>query len=294
MKSILGIDAAWTPHHASGVALIRQSIDGKWESVATEDCYLAFVRRAGCTLTGSDGSVSASDLLEAARCLGCSDITLVVADIPLSRETISGRRCSDNCVSEAFGGRGCSTHTPSTTRPGPVSEQLRDGFEKCGYKLATADSDGLPRKALVETYPHPALLSLMDANYRIPYKIDKARKYYPEITPELRRTKILHKLREIYLVLSAPITGIAIDFPAKSPNRAILKSIEDRIDALVCAWVGIQALAGKALPMGDHESAIWLPSDWCALFSARARASEEYMHGVEDLPVQERAFWTGA
>jgi predicted RNase H-like nuclease len=38
-----------------------------------------------------------------------------------------------------------------------------------------------------------------------------------------------------------------------------MKPIEDKIDALVCAWVGIQVLDGKAEPIGDESAAIWLP-----------------------------------
>jgi len=218
----------------------------------------------------------------------------VAADIPLSKLAISGRRYSDDEVSSAYGSRGCSTHSPSAARPGPISDQMRAGFEECGYRLATNDGMGLAPKALIETYPHPALLHLLGEHYRVPYKVDRSRNYYPNSTPEARREKILEKLREIHAGLSRVISGVTIDFPGSQPSRAILKSIEDRIDALVCAWVGIRALAGKALAMGDSNSAIWLPSDWCAFFLSEMRASEDVMKNVEDLPVQERAFWKDA
>jgi hypothetical protein len=41
----------------------------------------------------------------------------------------------------------------------------------------------------------------------------------------------------------------------------VAKSIEDGIDALVCAWAGSAYLAGAATAYGDgHTAAIWIPS----------------------------------
>ena len=34
VRAILGIDAAWTPRHPTGIALIRQVEQGEWECVA--------------------------------------------------------------------------------------------------------------------------------------------------------------------------------------------------------------------------------------------------------------------
>ena len=37
-----------------------------------------------------------------------------------------------------------------------------------------------------------------------------------------------------------------------------VKAYEDKLDAVVCAWVGICALEGRAMPFGDRNSAIWI------------------------------------
>tara|TARA_B100002003_G_scaffold148670_1_gene137814 strand:+ start:724 stop:861 length:138 start_codon:yes stop_codon:yes gene_type:complete len=42
-------------------------------------------------------------------------------------------------------------------------------------------------------------------------------------------------------------------------SLAGLKTYEDGIDALVCAWVGIEYLRGAATPYGDDDAAIWIP-----------------------------------
>jgi len=38
-----------------------------------------------------------------------------------------------------------------------------------------------------------------------------------------------------------------------------LKAYEDSLDAVICAFVAICALQGRATPFGDRNSAIWIP-----------------------------------
>jgi hypothetical protein len=42
--------------------------------------------------------------------------------------------------------------------------------------------------------------------------------------------------------------------------RAVLGVDAARIDALVCAWVGMKYLAGEAVAYGDETAAIWVPT----------------------------------
>jgi len=176
----------------------------------------------------------------------------------MARGPILGRRCADREVSGAFGGRGCSTHSPSPERPGLLSEQLRDGFQERGFHLATS-VDALTSHALIETYPHPALLSLMNSDYRVPYKVHNTTKYWPDDDMPTRMNKLLDALRSIRGEFSSEIDGIEFEIPESSKRFSDLKQIEDRIDALVCAWVGILVLGGEAEPYGDKTAAIWLP-----------------------------------
>lgn len=259
MSAILGIDAAWTPRGSSGAALIRQTGSGRWECLAVEAGYLEFAKKSGPTSkTLSNGKEIAASLLEAASEMAKVPIGLVVADIPLARGRILGRRCADREVSKAFGGQGCSTHSSSSERPGLLSEQLRDGFQEYGFQLATS-VDKRTSRALIETYPHPALLSLMNSDYRVPYKATKTAKYWPNEDQPRRMKKLLDILRSIRGELSGEIAGIGCVVPETAATFSELKQIEDKIDALVCAWVGMQVLDGKAVTYGDETAAIWLP-----------------------------------
>lgn len=259
MSAILGIDAAWTPEGSSGIALIRKAASGRWECVAVKASYSAFLScsdRPPAVILGD--RVPARELIRIAEQQAKTSVSLVVADIPLSRSPITGPRVAEKEVGRRFGAYGCAGHSPGLTRPGPVSEHFRDGFEECGFPLATRE-DQLSPRALIETYPHPALLSLLNADYRVRYKVDKTAKYWRGVDIPMRMANLLGVLREIRDKLSESIDSICFEVPESSESFSSLKPIEDKIDALVCAWVGIHVLDGKAGPNGDESAAIWLP-----------------------------------
>lgn len=53
-----------------------------------------------------------------------------------------------------------------------------------------------------------------------------------------------------------------------------VKAYEDALDAVVCAWVGVCALEGRAAPFGNEESAIWIPRP-------RVTVATAYALGIE-------------
>lgn len=168
------------------------------------------------------------------------------------------RRESDNAVSRAYGARHCATHTPSSIRPGAISDQMRQAFAQAGYPLATAS---IKEPSLVEVYPHPALVELAQASRRLPYKAGKVRTYWPGLSPDQRRGKLVSEWLRIIDLLNQEIDGVAtmLRTPLPVSGGRALKAFEDMLDAVVCAWVGICVLEGRAIPYGDHDSAIWIP-----------------------------------
>lgn len=255
-RSVLGIDAAWTPSNPSGVALTVED-NGRWRLAKASSSYAAFTSHPldPDTSTGD----SAGDLLRAAHAITGSAVTLIAADIPLARSPIIARRHSDDQVSVAYGARHASTHTPNPDRPGKISSVMRDEFVRRGYPLATSK---LTPPALIEVYPHPALIELTNAERRLPYKEGKIGKYWPDLSVHDRRVKLLEQWSIIVAHLELHIGGVAavLQPPASQVPKRTLKAFEDALDAVVCAWVGICALEGRAFPFGDENSAIWVPS----------------------------------
>jgi predicted RNase H-like nuclease len=260
MAAVLGIDAAWTQTNQSGFALVESGDDG-WILRAAAPSLGCFARAAGLETESPSGL--AEGLACARRLLGGRSPDLIAVDMPLSKKPITGRRASDDMVSKCFGAAKCGTHSPSATRPGDVSVALLDALEAEGYSLVVVPPPA-GALSLAEVYPHPALLRLMGVPERFPYKVGKTGRYWKTASAEARLAKVKDSLESIVERLEDRIGGVAGRIGAEIANGqsfSALKPVEDMIDAIVSAWVGIAILEGDASPIGDEVSAIWVPND---------------------------------
>jgi predicted RNase H-like nuclease len=258
-RAVIGIDAAWTLTNPTGVALVINRGEG-WELADVAGSYSEFLAIKGDQpIIRHLGSIpDPSALISAGSIKAGSEINLVAIDMPLSMTPITGRRVSDNIISSLYGARGAGTHTPSALRPGKVSDELRTGFDKIGYPLAVSEISG---PSIVEVYPHPALIELANAARRLPYKHAKIGKYWPNDVPSVRRQLLFDIWQQIIELLDARIIGFAsaLELPSSDARGHEMKAFEDKLDAVVCAWVGACVLDGMAVAHGDAESAIWVP-----------------------------------
>ncbi|WP_313555846.1 DUF429 domain-containing protein [Agrobacterium cavarae] len=261
MKAILGIDAAWTVKEPSGIAVVAKRL-GRWRLLALAPSYTAFLDEtlsSQASVRHRGTQVEAAHLLERARAIAACDVDLVAIDMPLSEDLITTRRACDNLVSSAYGARHCATHTPSAIRPGKISDDIRLGFSRQGYNLLR---DRIETPGLMEVYPHPARVELSRSDRRLPYKAAKVAKYWPDDTPAVRRDSLIGVWHRIVRLLDAEIDGVhaKMTVPGRDAKGWELKGFEDMLDAVVCAWVGIEALEGRAICYGDNRSAIWIPA----------------------------------
>lgn len=264
MAVVLGIDAAWTLTEPSGIAVLDTKADAKCLAVAPS--YSAFLALAnGVSVDwnarhrGQEPPIA--ELLAAASQMAGAPVDIVAIDMPISRQPIESRRAADNAVSVEFGGRGCSTHTPSSLRPGPMGQRITEAFAVLGYPVAAADIPAGTPKQLLEIYPHTALLSLLARDFRVPYKISKLRSYWKSETPESRRILLFQELRAIEASLRVALGPLPIEWPTPSARTHVLKAFEDALDAMISAWVGMLYLEGGAVPLGDDSAAVWCPRD---------------------------------
>lgn len=267
MPAVLGIDAAWTRRQPSGVALVAGA-GSAWRCVAVAPSYASFCAygESGATVWESGPprgeAPDAAALLRACRLLlHGGEVPVVAVDMPLSKDAITRRRAADNEVSRAFGRQKCGVHSPNRLRPGPIGERLRDGFAEEGYELAVRGCPRRPRCALLEVYPHPAVLRLLALSERLRYKATKSSRYWPGAGAAERKTNLIRNYRRILRALPLDLSGIPIPLPSpEATTFAGLKRYEDAIDALVCAWVGVKYLLGEAEAYGDDRAAIWVPT----------------------------------
>ncbi|MCV9961959.1 DUF429 domain-containing protein [Pararhizobium sp. BT-229] len=261
MRSVLGIDAAWTEREPSGIALI--SDDGSdWRLIDVAASYGAFLEPApdGNPIVRHRGSIpNAAIIIDAASAKLGAPVDIVAVDMPLAMTPIIDRRTSDNMISKVYGGtKQAGTHSPNEMRPGKLSDELRMGFARVGYPLSVSMPTG---RALIEVYPHPALIELAGAVKRLPYKHSKLAKYWKDVVPGARREKLLEVWSQIIGLLDARIQGVttALPLPSLAARGFEMKAFEDALDAVVCAWVGACVLDGRAKAYGDATSAIWVP-----------------------------------
>ncbi|MBS1167020.1 MAG: hypothetical protein H6R00_3045 [Proteobacteria bacterium] len=250
-KIVLGIDAAWTAANPSGVALAAKT-NGVWRLVAVAGSFEEFIG-----LAGDGGGSGPAALISAAARLAGRTPDLVAVDMPMMDAPILARRAADNAINRAYAGRGAGTHSPTVIRPGAVGRALEAGLSAAGYPLATLD---IRPPCRIEIYPHPALIELLGAAYRLPYKAGNTGKYWRALPLAERRLRLYRVWATIVAALEGVLAGSS-DFLALPPADARgrrLKVFEDRLDAVVATHVGTMALDGQARPYGDAASAVWV------------------------------------
>lgn len=248
---VLGIDAAWTETQPSGIALVGKRRQ-RWECLALAPSYASFLAEVCNWRVKPTGEPPDCDALIAAckRIAGRAPDVIAI-DMPLARGPFSSRRVADNEISRAYASRGLGVHTPNELRPGPIAETMRLGFAKHGYTVATASTEPGTARALIEVFPHAAVIELLGADYRVPYKLSRAAQYWPELDIVARRRKLLRQWAVIRRALMSKIDGIALP-PARAEKR-----YEDALDALVCAWIGTRYLERRVRAYGDDFAAVW-------------------------------------
>jgi predicted RNase H-like nuclease len=258
MGHVLGIDAAWTVTNPSGVALLTTDTNPP-RVLQASPSFEDFVRKtmpdAWCGKY--DAKASLADVLVAAKEMGADAIDVIAVDMPLAHQPVRGRRRCDQLISRSFGARGCATHTPTTSRPGIVSDSLLREARQAGFNLVT-EASHRPERALLEVYPHVALLELCNAGYRVPYKLARRARYWPEASAADRLSTIVVSWKRVLRRLNERLD---FDFAVDCTDRPLQfwKAWEDVIDAIVCCWVGLEWLSGRARPYGDEIAAIWVP-----------------------------------
>lgn len=266
MRTVLGIDAAWTENEPSGVALVQGEGDS-WRLICAAPSYEAFLAaRRGINVDWQTGRFAGGipnipELISAAECMAKARLCVVAIDMPLATVPITARRAADSEISRAFGSRGCSTHSPNAMRPGQLGVNLLAQLQKEGFPLATKESNCASSPCTIEVYPHPALLTLLSLDYRLPYKLSRSSKYWPDKSVSERIIRIVDGFEQINTALGKIMGGPPLSLPpaGEVPTLSALKRYEDALDAIVCAWVGLRFTQGSVAPYGDKSAVIWVP-----------------------------------
>lgn len=238
---VMGWDASWTSGGTGAWSVIKKDGEG-W--------------RVMCCASTPQGEEAMER--ELSRLLEIWQPGLIAVDMPVADHPVTGFREADRATTRAFSRFGCPVHSPNPRMPGEWGWKLIQQLHGSGYRCLTELPSSGP--GFAEVYPHSALLKLLRIPKRFPYKISRASRYWPELSRTERREMLLKNLEQIRCRLGEFfIGGIRIDaVTSDSPVREI-KAVEDKLDALICAWCGLQILEGYFEPFGDADAVIWNP-----------------------------------
>lgn len=217
MTVFMGLDLAWTPHHPTGVCVLEDGGRG----VQLRELYCA---------------VSSPERF-AALCDSFGADVVVAVDAPLLVEP--GRRAEAQLARE-YGAKHAgaySANMPFLTRmnglagPRLATELKGRGFELDPGRLM-AGSRG---RFALEVFPHPAHVELFGIPAALKYKKG------PVADRKVAFTRYQAHLaglltRELPLVMGAAAVREALQPEALTARGKALKSLEDQLDALTCAY----------------------------------------------------------
>jgi predicted RNase H-like nuclease/ppGpp synthetase/RelA/SpoT-type nucleotidyltranferase len=214
----VGVDLAWGQERPTGLAVL--DADGHLVHLDTE--------------SSDDAIVAALSPYVEGRCL-------VAVDAPLVVGNATGNRPCEAALNRDFARFDAGAHPTNTGKPefveGPRGARLAD---RLGLDI---DPSSRARRRAIEVYPHPATVALFRLGRTLKYK-HKTGRPLPQLRSELLRLmELLGGLKDAAVPLhlgserwTALLAGVE-----SATRKAELRTIEDQVDAVVCAYVGMYA-----------------------------------------------------
>lgn len=232
---IIGVDLAWGETKSDGVCFIRTAGRGSSLRAAV----------AGFAYPQGDDTLSACIAAE----LRPHESALAAIDAPIVCPNLIGARPVDRFTHTLFHREHAACHPANLTkcpRPPRVLTRLRTDL---GFTAGWATGPGAPRRQAAEVYPHPAMVRLFELSRIIKYKkgpVAERRREFVRLQ-SLIRAFCAAGLPQLDL---GPESGEWLTAPWAKP-------VEDRVDALFCALIGlwhIRHAGRRSEVIGDAET----------------------------------------
>lgn len=225
---IVGVDLAWGEQKGDGLAWV--DMEGRLERA----------RLAGvCNSLGDDALLGVIGELLPPPLPG-----LVAIDGPILCRNRVGARPVDRETHRRYGRHHAGCHPASLLRhprPARIARRLRRLGLRLDFRLARPrqrTEGASPLRRQIEVYPHPALVHLLNRQRIIKYKRGGA-------ATRAKGLRLLQgSLRTLLPALRPPIwwdggAGRSLTEDPRTLRGLERKSLEDRLDAIVCAVVGL-------------------------------------------------------
>jgi predicted RNase H-like nuclease len=237
-EPVIGVDLAWGTKARTGVAVVDSG--GRLLLVT---------------------SVISDDELDAALAPWLGGPCLVALDAPLIVVNKTGRRPCEAELTRAFAAQHAGTYPCNTGLPTFADGGRAAAFaRRHGLDVDATRPPVTGTRRAIEVYPHSAAVALFDLPRVLPYKA--------------RTGRTLESRREALLRLLALIAGLGGPTAVGAPRLtapegtfeqltqeietastgAALRRLEDPIEAIMCAYVGLLFRADLAVVIGDAQT----------------------------------------
>jgi predicted RNase H-like nuclease len=166
------------------------------------------------------------------------ETALIAVDAPTLIPNASGMRLPDRLTHQYFGRYHAGCYPANRNRPfASRTVAFGETLEKLGFHHAPAIVPQQPGRYQIEVFPHPAIVHLFNLEQILKYKKGRLLERQREL--EKLRRYIVEKLplRQPHLNLNISDSSLFVQSLSECRGRE-LKVIEDRLDSLICAYVG--------------------------------------------------------
>jgi len=227
----LGVDLGWV-NGATGLAALD------WDPAA------GVLRLSSLELAADHGAV-----LAWVRAQAGDGPALVAVDAPTIIRNPSGQRPAERLLNAAFRRYGLGCHPANLGRPFAArTNAFAAALEELGFRHAPRLEARSPGRFQIEVFPHAAIVSLFGLDYRLKYKKGTV----PERVVQLRRLRGF-----LFTLAQADPPCLLEDLPEVPSGGGARKDVEDRLDAVVCAYTAAHYWwwgSARNRTFGDAES----------------------------------------
>ncbi|MFM2061740.1 MAG: hypothetical protein RLZZ507_1410 [Cyanobacteriota bacterium] len=161
---------------------------------------------------------------------------IIAVDAPTLIPNPTGSRLPDKLSHKYFGKYHAGCY-PANQNLAFAERTINFGLEleSRGFVHAPSIEPQKPGRYQIEVFPHPAIVNLFQLERILKYKKGKIQERRLELT------KLYNYILNILPAISPPLRSLRLcgSFPSEIPNTGRqLKETEDKLDSLICAYVG--------------------------------------------------------
>jgi len=218
MTTFVGLDLAWTATHETGVCILEETSGG------------VVLRKLHCSITTPECFATMCDSFGA-------DV-IVAVDAPL---VVQPERRAEAELGRVYGSRHAGAYSANipflTKMHGLAGPLLAGELQAKGFQLDPGRlTPNAPGRFALEVFPHPTHVSLFRIPMALKYK--RGRVACRRIALSDYQWHLRSLLgAELPLVLAAPEAQDVLLASAVEAKGRALKNLEDRLDALTCAYI---------------------------------------------------------